>query len=509
VKAGGKLRIVRGRFATRDGSKIGENIVISGVFEATAREKEVTSLAGKLEIEQGEVLWDKFFGDLKAKRAAAEFTGDYVTVNDAVRLRRLNLSLAGIGNVDIAGHIQRVSNSPAVRLDITSDDIQPGGIFEFFVRDTLKRSYPIVDRLNVGGRMSLAVRAEGAPEDWMAEGNIRLQAGELREQSNRWQIGVVNLALPFRVRRPGATAAAPPQAPLGTLEIRSARIGSEPIAPLRTALSLWNNTLEFRQPIRVSVYGGTVELANLRWQDFLNDPKAFTFSLNARSLQLDKLTEELDWYRFGGTLTGSIPKIESTSNLLRSQGDVRIELFGGMLRIGQIEIENPFSPLLSVKLDARFHDIRLELASETFEFGRISGILDGSINDLVVTNGQPSQFMADVHTVQRHGTSQWISVEALNKITVLSSGNDAGVLYGGIAGFFDNFRYSKLGFKAALKNDKLTLRGIESRGGQEYLVVGTLLPPTVNVISHTQEISFGELVRRLEQIGKSGKPQIK
>ena len=82
-------------------------------------------------------------------------------------------------------------------------------------------------------------------------------------------------------------------------------------------------------------------------------------------------------------------------------------------------------------------------------------------------------------------------------------------MYGGLASFFDSFRYSKLGLKAVLKNDKLSLRGIESRGSQEFLVVGSILPPTVNIISHTQQISFGELLRRLEQIKKSDKAQIK
>jgi hypothetical protein len=47
---------------------------------------------------------------------------------------------------------------------------------------------------------------------------------------------------------------------------------------------------------------------------------------------------------------------------------------------------------------------------------------------------------------------------------------------------------------------------VESREGQEYLVVGTLIPPTVNVISHTQEIAFSELLRRLERIEKAEAP---
>ncbi len=88
------------------------------------------------------------------------------------------------------------------------------------------------------------------------------------------------------------------------------------------------------------------------------------------------------------------------------------------------------------------------------------------------------------------------------------SGESAGALYGGLASFFDSFRYSKLGFKATLKNDRLTLRGVESDGDKELLVVGSLLPPTVNIISHTQNIAFSELLRRLERI-KSDKPEVK
>jgi hypothetical protein len=212
------------------------------------------------------------------------------------------------------------------------------------------------------------------------------------------------------------------------------------------------------------------------------------------------LTDALGWHRLSGTLSGSIPHVRSAGDTLRSEGQIEADLFGGHLQISKMEVENPFSSIPSMKLDARFQDIRLEQASESFAFGKISGILEGTVESLVVTNGQPAQFRAEVRTVDRPGTSQWISVEALNKITVLSSGQDSGTLYGGLAGLFENFRYSKLGFKATLRNDKLTLKGVESRDGKEYLVVGSLLPPTVNIISHTQEIGFSELLRRLESI---------
>jgi hypothetical protein len=251
-----------------------------------------------------------------------------------------------------------------------------------------------------------------------------------------------------------------------------------------------------------------VEIANLTWPDVIGNPKAMSFALDIRLLQLQELTDALGWPRFTGTLSGAIPQIRSMTDTLRSEGQVHADLFGGQLRIDQMEIDNLFSAIPSLKLAARFQNIRLEQVSDTFAFGKISGILEGAVNDLVITEGQPASFQAQAQTVERPESSQWISVEALNKITILSSGQDSNVLYGSLAALFDNFRYSKMGFKASLRNDKLILRGVESRDGKEFLVIGTLLPPTVNIVSHTQEIGFSELLRRLKRI-TTEKPQVK
>jgi hypothetical protein len=259
--------------------------------------------------------------------------------------------------------------------------------------------------------------------------------------------------------------------------------------------------------MRLGIFGGEIEIGNLFWPDVINDPKQVSFSAETKRLNLEDMTQAMNWPRFSGMLTGSIPAVQSTKDILRTRGEVQAALFGGQVRIAKLEIENPFSALASIKLDAQLTDIELEQLSKTFAFGRISGTLEGSVDGLVLTAGQPSELSADLRSVDRGG-EQRISVEALNKITVLSSGQEAGALYGGLASFFDSFRYSKLGFKAHLKNDRLTLRGVESRGDQEYLVVGSFLPPTVNVVSHTQVIAFSELLRRLERINKSDKPSV-
>jgi hypothetical protein len=510
LKANGKLRLLRGRYATSDGSKMGENFTLAGHFDITTREKKNISLSGNLNIEEGELLWGKFFGDFKSQKPSLDFDGDYLASQDELQLRRLDLSLANIGKIGLSGTLQQISEKPIARIQVNGNDIQPSGAFDFFIRDTLSRSYPILDQLNFDGRIDLAAKVSGALTDLFVEGNLQVRRGGLGVKSDKWQVGPMNLALPFRLHWPAATREGiSASVPTGTLAVESFRFGSEIVPALKTTVSLWNNALRFNQPIRLAVYGGTIEIRNLAWADLIRYPQAFSLSIETKDLQLQKLTEAWGWYRFGGTLSGSIPKVEMTGNVLRSEGQIQIEVFGGHVQLSKTEIENPFSSLPAIKLDTRFQGIHLEQASETFAFGHISGILEGTISDLIISNGQPSQMRAEIQTVARSGSSQWISVEALNKITVLSSGQNGSLIYGGIAGFFDEFRYSKMGFKATLRNDKLTLRGIESSDGKEFLVVGSFLPPTVNVISHTQEIGFGDLMKRLEQIQKSDNPQIK
>jgi hypothetical protein len=504
----GRVQINGGRFASADGTKLGENLLLSGSVEVVSNtERHPMRVAGKLSLQRGEMLWGKLFADLAGQRPVLEFDGDYSRDKDSIRLRQARLTLASTGAIEVSGTVNQLARAPSVEIQAHSDNLSAGGFFTFFVQENFKRQYPILDKLSIGGQIAFQLHARGNWDRLITEGRMSLQGGELRRGPNEWQIGPLALTLPFQVSYPEKSNSAN-RTPPGILSIRGGRFGSRSFEPITSAISLSNNTLIFHQPVRLVIFGGTVEITNLAWPDVVNDPKAMSFALDLRLLQLQELTDALGWPRFSGTLSGAIPQIRSTGDTLRSEGQVDADLFGGQLQIDQMEIENLFSTVPSLKLAARFQNIRLEQVSDTFAFGKISGILEGAVNDLVITEGQPARFQAQVETVDRPESSQWISVEALSKITILSSGQDSNVLYGGLAGLFNNFRYSKMGFRASLRNDRLTLRGIESRDGKEFLVVGTLLPPTVNIISHTQEIGFSELLRRLERI-TTEKPQVK
>ncbi|MGZ8434325.1 MAG: hypothetical protein ACXW6T_08210 [Candidatus Binatia bacterium] len=504
-----QVNLTGGQFAAADSSKVGEGLAVNGSVELAAHaDSNTTAMVASLNLTAGELLWGKFFGDLKFQKPALTIDAEYSRDNDRLQCRRCDLTLATVGQVSLSGSVEQITGTPQLRLQARSDNLSPAGFFEFFLRETFHREYPLLDKLTVSGQMAMQLQVDGPLEQLAASGNLALKNGEVAAKSNDWQLAAINLQLPFQISlsdRPAQNAAIPA---LGLLSIGRARFGNQQLAPMTTTVALANNALRLHQSLRIAVFGGEVELRNVSWPDIIRDPKAVTFSADAKRLQLQDLTEAFDWPRFSGQLNGAIPEVESAGNTLRTRGEIQAEIFGGRVRLSKLEIDNPFSALASVKMSVKLESIELEQLSKTFAFGRISGILEGSVDDLVITDGQPSQLRADLHSVERSGVDQRISVDALNKITVLSSGQEAGSLYGGLASLFDSFRYSKLGFKASLRNDRLTLQGVESQGGKELLVVGSLLPPTVNIVSHTQTIAFSELVRRLERI-KSDKPEVK
>jgi hypothetical protein len=505
VEAG--FDISQGRFSNPLETRIGENLAAKGRLSYSEREGNPI-FTGKVSISRLELLWDKFFGDFGARKPTLEFDGGYDKRAGELKFDRLGISLGSIGRIDLAGSARRLFDEPFFDAEVKSSDIRHEGFYDFFIRDTFKAGYPVLGEIRLTGKSNLALRARGTPGAFSLEGNWQLQQSEIAARSGEWRVGPVALDLPLKVRFPEASKERPAEKALaGSFSIRRIQTRSTSIPEIGGPIVLWHNALRFPEPIHIRLFGGAGSIEGLGWKDVVGAPQEVSLALKLDGIRLLDLTQSLGWFPFTGKLSGSIPQVRWTENSLKSDGVVALEAFGGRATIRGMEIENPLSHLRSIRMDAALEEINLEQASETFEFGRISGILAGTIRDLEFTQGQPAAFKADFHTVDRPGVSQWISVEALNNITVLSSGNEAGSIYGGLAGFFDFFRYRKLGFKAILKNDTLTLRGVESKEGKEFLVVGTLLPPTVNIISHTQAIGFSELLRRLERVKETGAPK--
>ena len=62
-----------------------------------------------------------------------------------------------------------------------------------------------------------------------------------------------------------------------------------------------------------------------------------------------------------------------------------MRLFGGEMMISGIAVENIFSPIASIGSSVEFREIDLGLMTDAFEFGHVTGVLQGYVRGLVIT----------------------------------------------------------------------------------------------------------------------------
>jgi hypothetical protein len=124
----------------------------------------------------------------------------------------------------------------------------------------------------------------------------------------------------------------------------------------------------------------------------------------------------------------------------------------------------------------------------------------------VVEYGQPASFTLEVESVKARGIAQQISLDAIQSISILGTGAGS-ALNRGIAQFFNEYPYSKIGFRCVLHNDQFSVNGTIHEGGREYLVRRGFLHG-VDVVNQNPDnvISFKDMEERIQRIFRS--PQV-
>jgi hypothetical protein len=204
------------------------------------------------------------------------------------------------------------------------------------------------------------------------------------------------------------------------------------------------------------------------------------------------------------SLKGNL-KLELDGNgMFTAAGTLEADLFGGRLTL-----EDPFARRLfsssrvigAKRLAARGVD--LDQITALVPVGRATGIIDIELDDFASAYGQPTRFDLTVNSVPRHGVSQTISVEAIENLSMLSSGGAGmgGILQTGINRFFSHYRYRAIGLHCSLRGDVFRLNGTIHDGGREYIVRRGLIFG-VDVVNHNPDnrISFRDMQERIARV---------
>src|SRR5699024_11023347 len=142
----------------------------------------------------------------------------------------------------------------------------------------------------------------------------------------------------------------------------------------------------------------------------------------------------------------------------------------------------------------RLQQLNLADLTSVFDFGRITGNLDGSIDDLRLVDWKPVAFKASLRTTGGGGD---ISQRAVNNLTSVGGGGMASGLQGAILKLFHNFGYKRIGLSCTLEGSVCHMSGLEPADGGYLIVEGRGLPH-LSVIGHKHEVSWPILVSRLK-----------
>jgi hypothetical protein len=172
-------------------------------------------------------------------------------------------------------------------------------------------------------------------------------------------------------------------------------------------------------------------------------------------------------------------------------------VFDGYITLDNLKLEQPFSVVPRLQVDARVNNIDLKSLTRAFSFGEIDGRLDGRIDGLDMEAWSPVAFDARFATPADDTSRHRISQKAVDNISSIGGGGVSGALSRSVLRFFKNFPYDKLGISCRLKNGICEMGGVAPATNGYYIVKSRFLPPRLDVIGYADRVNWRTLVSQL------------
>lgn len=449
---------------------------------------------GQLRLREGEWLAGSFYGDMRSEALLADFAllgGDLWSVTIKLQSRTV---------ADMHVWVSPIAKGFSGRLLVKKMDL--GRLFHTYLLEVVAAERPAwktaVFAGWLGADLHVAWSGQGKPQ---LNGWLELQQGKIHGPQKKWAVGEISLFLPFAQKGRQARQQKP-----GILRLQHIHFQDSTL-PLQEVQPVWqDDTLQLLGSLQGEVLGGRFGLAAIKITDIWSADRTVSLALNLQDGDMDLLSRQLGLSPIAGHLQIDLSEIHWQNGLLQTEGSISAQVFAGELRLNNLSAEQLFSGLPVWHSDFQVTKVDLESLSTWLGVGLIQGTLSGEVQNLTMLGSEPLSFSAKLASEEGE-KSQRISVKAIENIQTLGSGAASGVLQSGLLAFFDSFGYKHIGFQCRLKNDTFHLRGVESEDGKEYLVVGSFLPPRVDVVSHNPMIGWKDMVARLKRIASANEPE--
>lgn len=254
-----------------------------------------------------------------------------------------------------------------------------------------------------------------------------------------------------------------------------------------------NGRLTMQAPLDVPVLGGRLHVQELAWNPATADGQHLQTALTVTDVDVARLSDALGWPQFSGTLAGSIPGLRYSGDHVELDGGLSLNVFGGFVDVTRLSLKHPFGATPALAGDITLGQLDLAALTGVFDFGRITGRLDGSIENLRMVDWKPVAFKASLLTEGKGRISQ----RAVKNLTSVGGGGIAAGLQGTVMKLFDSFGYKHIGLSCTLKGSVCHMSGLEPADDGFLIVQGRGLPH-LSVIGHQHEVNWPTLVKRLK-----------
>lgn len=268
-------------------------------------------------------------------------------------------------------------------------------------------------------------------------------------------------------------------------------------------------TLRLQEESRIPILDGALIIAQMEAKGLMGEPLQWQFDGFLTPVSMKSLSKALGWPPLAGKLSGMMPDVHYDDGRLAVGGSLLVRIFDGDITITDLRIDELFGVMPKAFANVHLRALDLETLTQTFDFGRIKGKVNGHIKDLQLLNWQPVHFNAVIATPKDDQSQRRISQQAVQNLSALSGGNPKAVLSRGFLSLFKAFRYKRLGLQCRLSGGICEMSGVSpSPGGAGYYLVEGEGLPRIDVIGYNRWVDWDELIRRLQTAIQSGRPVV-
>ncbi len=264
------------------------------------------------------------------------------------------------------------------------------------------------------------------------------------------------------------------------------------------------NSFTLVEKIKIPFLSGFVAVDKFSWQAKKQDEPDVSFAGSLDNVSLEQLSKTLGWTPLSGNISGQIPGVDYHDKTLTLDGELRINVFDGTVKVNNLASSDLFSDFSKVYGDVQIENLDLDQLTRKFEFGNITGRMSGTINKLVLENWHPVTFYAWLGTPDDDDSTHTISQKAVKNIASIGGGGASDALSRSFLGMFETFRYDKIGMGCYLHDGVCQMMGLEAAGQGYYLIKGGWLP-RIDVLGYNPRVNWDVLVERLGRVASPEK----